>query len=188
MSTDNTVIDTCREALRSFTAGKNKTLWIVLLGLVGILLIGLSSCASGNEATAAQADEFEVAAYTAQLEKRLADMVMSIKGAGEAQVFVTLENGVEYIYANEEKTNSDHTERDDGQVSVSDDSQRTVVTVDDQNGKTGLLVTQIEPTVRGVVVTCEGAADETVATLVRQAVKTALNITDKRVCVIPYVG
>ncbi len=176
------------EWLRGMMTGKNKALWIVLLGLVGILLIGLSSCTAGEDVKAAQTNGFDVAVYTEQLEKRLADMVMSIDGAGEAQVFVTLENGARYIYASEEKTNSDHTQRDGGEVSVSDDSQRTVVTVDDRNGKTGLLVTQIEPTVRGVVVTCEGAADETVATLVRQAVKTALNITDKRVCVIPYVG
>ena len=53
-------------------------------------------------------------------------------------------------------------------------------------GKSGLLVTEIQPVIRGVVVTCEGAADETVAALVGQAVCTALDITEKRVCVIPY--
>ena len=71
-------------------------------------------------------------------------------------------------------------------MSVRDDSQKTVVTVDAADGKEGLLVTEIQPTVRGVVVACEGAADEEVAALVTEAVKTALNITDKRVCVIPY--
>jgi len=125
--------------------------------------------------------------YIAQLEERLERMVTSIDGAGQADVMITLENGVEYVYADEHKTNSDRVEQG-GNVEMRDDSQRTVVTVDAGDGKTGLLVTEIQPTVRGVVVTCTGARDEAVAAMVTQAVKTALNISDKRVCVIPYSG
>lgn len=154
------------------------------LGLVGMVLIGLSSLP--KDAGETPPPENDVSTYAAVLEERLETMVSSVRGAGASQVMVTLENGVEYVYANEEKINSDHTQSDSGDVSVRDDSQKTVVTVDADSGKQGLLVTEIQPTVRGVVVACEGANDETVAALVRTAVKTALNITDKRVCVIPY--
>ena len=163
-----------------------KSTWCMLLGIGGILLIGISTLLSGSETADTSTVTDSTAVYAAALESRLEEMVSSVAGAGACRVMVTLENGVEYVYANEEKSNSDHTQSDGGNVSVRDDSQKTVVTVDAEKGKEGLLVTEIQPTVRGVVVACEGASSEYVAELVKEAVKTALNITDKRVCVIPY--
>lgn len=49
------------------------------------------------------------------------------------------------------------------------------------------VVTEIQPTVKGVIVVCAGAADETVAERVRTAVQTVLHITARRVCVTPSV-
>ena len=160
---------------------------LVALGLGGIVLIGLSAFLARDERAQTGESVNTTAVYAAALEKRLAEMVSSIDGAGRATVMVTLENGVEYVYANEEKTNNDHSENG-AQISVRDDSQKTVVTVDDGSGKKGLLVTEIQPTVRGVVVTCEGATNDAVAARVMLAVRTALNITEKRVCVIPYTS
>ncbi len=158
--------------------------WIVVFGIAGMLLIGISTLWE-QKPTAPQTETTDTAQYIAQMEERLEQMVSSVHGAGRAEVMITLQNGVEYVYANEQKINSDHTESE-SQTSVRDDSHKTVVTVDDGDGKSGLLVTEIQPVVRGVVVACEGAADETVAALVSQAVCTALDITGKRVCVIPY--
>ncbi len=166
-----------------FSAGKGYRL-VLLLGIAGMVLIGVSTVWEKTP-PAVQTEASDTAQYVAQMEERLERMVSSVRGAGRAEVMVTLQNGVEYVYANEQKTNSDHTESE-SQTSVRDDSQKTVVTVDDGNGRSGLLVTEIQPVVRGVVVTCEGAADETVAALVSQAVCTALDISGKRVCVVPY--
>lgn len=49
------------------------------------------------------------------------------------------------------------------------------------------VVTEIQPTVKGVIVVCAGAGDETVAERVQTAVQTVLHITAKRVCVTPSV-
>ena len=68
---------------------------------------------------------------------------------------VTLENGVEYVYATQEKINTDRQE-DDGRISQRDDSDKSIIVVDTEDGKQGLLVTEIQPTVKGVVVVCEG--------------------------------
>lgn len=175
-----------QERLRTMLDGKHRYRWIIAIGLCGMVLIALSSLlGGGGEETPTASTPSDTAAYAAALEVRLAEMVSSIDGAGAAKVMVTLENGVEYIYASEEKSNSDHTENG-AQVSVSDDSQKTVVTIDAGSGKEGLLVTEIQPTVRGVVVACEGATDPQVTALVTAAVRTALDITEKRVCVIPY--
>lgn len=170
--------------LQAWLGGKHGYAWIVAAGVLGMILIALSSFWE-KDATVPMTDTQDTTVYIAQMEERLEQMVSSIRGAGRAEVMITLNNGVEYVYANEEKTNSDHTESE-SQVSVRDDNQKTIVTVDAENGKSGLLVTEIQPIVRGVVVACEGASDETVAALVNEAVRTALDIAEKRVCVIPY--
>ena len=49
------------------------------------------------------------------------------------------------------------------------------------------VVTEIQPTVKGVIVVCAGAEDEAVSDRVKTAVQTVLHITAKRVCVTPSV-
>lgn len=167
-------------------AGKNKTTLLVVCGVCGVVLIGLSAILGGDGQTTPSATAFDADSYTAALEDRLEEMVSCLEGAGAARVMVTLENGVEYIYADEQTVNTDRSEDGGGQVSTREDSKRSVVTVDGGDGKEGLLITQIEPSVRGVIVACEGAADANVAARVSEAVRVALDITEKRVCVIPY--
>lgn len=181
-------IERGKQLVKTWLKGKHKTTVLVVLGLCGVILIGASSFLGGqtDETAAPSSSTFDAEQYTAALEERLANMVSCVQGAGRARVMVTLENGVEYIYADEETLNTDRSEDGGGQVSTREDSKRSVVTVDGGEGKEGLLVTQIEPTVRGVIVACEGALDEAVAARVSEAVRVALDITDKRVCVIPY--
>lgn len=174
-----------RKQLEGWLHGPYRYRWLAIIGIGGILLIGLSSCFGNNPTGVVPKTTCDAASYAAALEERLCEMISAIEGAGRAEVMVTLNNGVEYVYANEEKNNTDHSENGE-QISVRDDNQKTVVTVDAGSGKEGLLITEIQPTVRGVVVACEGANDEAVALRVAAAVRTALDITEKRVCVIPY--
>ena len=48
----------------------------------------------------------------------------------------------------------------------------------------GKELTECEPTVRGVVVVVQGVLDDTAETEVKNVVKTALHVTEKRVCVV----
>ena len=52
-----------------------------------------------------------------------------------------------------------------------------------ENGRQGLLVTELQPTVKGVVIVCEGGDQPLVQQRVTDAVTIALNISSKRVCV-----
>ena len=56
--------------------------------------------------------------------------------------------------------------------------------MDTGDGKEGLLVTEIQPTVRGVVVVCDGGDRDDVRERVIQAVAVALDVSSKRVCVV----
>ena len=119
--------------------------------------------------------------YVFQLESSLKEMVSSIKGAGNTKVLVTLENTEETVYATEEKKNKEATEdKTDGQLSKkreSDDCEKKYITIKDADGTERAL------TVKGVVVVCDGGDIPEVQQRVTEAIKTALNITSKRVYV-----
>ncbi len=158
---------------------------IIVLGIAGIALIALSTF--WPKSTSSKADQNSASTLTAeefvqQTEKKLTELIGSIEGAGECRVMVTLENGVEYVYATEEDVDTDK-QQDSDKLSQSDKSKKSIIIVDTQDGRKGLLVTEIQPTVKGVVVICTGGDQEAVVKRITDTVTTALNITEKRVCV-----
>ena len=166
---------------------------IICIGILGIALIFISEFFKTNNAKKVTASTSSTASsstyeYVAQLENNLKELISSIKGAGNTRVMVTLENSEETVYATEEKKNKEATEdKSDGQLSKkreSDDCEKKYITVRDADGtERALSVTQIQPTVKGVVVVCDGGDIPEVQQKITDAIKTALNITSKRVYV-----
>jgi len=166
---------------------------IICIGILGIVLIFISELFKTNNAKKVTASTSATASsstyeYVAQLENNLKELISSIKGAGNTRVMVTLENSEETVYATEEKKNKEATEdKSDGQLSKkreSDDCEKKYITVRDADGtERALSVTQIQPTVKGVVVVCDGGDIPEVQQKITDAIKTALNITSKRVYV-----
>lgn len=160
--------------------------WIIFIGVVGLMLIGLSECVDSSSAVKDDSVSVSSEEFTKILENRLTEIISHIDGAGKSQVMVTLENGVQYVYATEQKSNSNRSE-DTGdtssRLSEQDDLEETVIVVDAAEGREGLLVTEMEPVVKGVVVICEGGDREEVRDKITKAVMTAVNITSKRVYV-----
>ena len=137
---------------------------LVAVGMAGILLILLSELLpSGKDGEADQGGD-TVAEQTLLLEQRLEKIVSGIDGTGRCRVMVTLENGVKYVYADVAGT-AGMTGRD-----------------------AGALVTELQPTVKGVAVVCEGGNDEGVRRRVTEAVTAVLHITANRVCVVAGNG
>ena len=169
--------------LEFLKGGKGRKL-IIALGIAGIGLILLSEFwpQQSKEAVAkASAEEF-----VTKTEEKLIAIIGSIEGAGTCQVMVTLENGVEYVYATQQKVNTDRQEGTDGnssKLNQRDDTEESIVIVETENGRQGLLVTELQPTVKGVVIVCEGGDQPLVQQRVTDAVTIALNISSKRVCV-----
>lgn len=167
------------------TDGKARK-WIIAAGLLGMALIFLSEFWPSSTQTSSAGKTLTSEEFVQKLEQRLTEVVGNIDGAGQNRVMVTLENGVQYVYATEQKTGSNRVE-DTGdssnRLSQQDDSEESVIVVDAEDGRKGLLVTELEPIVKGVVVVCEGGDQEDVQQRVSQAVTTALNITSKRVYV-----
>lgn len=171
--------------------GNRKVTLFIILGGAGVLLIFLSSFLPKAEKTADVPIPAETAAqeptneeYEKRYQQRIEQLVAKIDGVGAAQVTVTLDSGIEYVYAKEESKDTDRQSGSGETLSQRDSIDQKTILIEDENGrKKALLRTTLEPRVRGVVVVCEGGGDARVAERVTEAVKTALGISSTKVCV-----
>lgn len=127
--------------------------------------------------------------YAADLEADLAEMIRHIHGAGEVQVMVTIEKGVENIYATERKSSkqitNDKSADFDTKNQEQDNTETTYILLKDADGgQQAVAVTQIQPVVKGVVVVCDGGSNVQVEREIINAVTTALDISSAKVCVV----
>lgn len=177
-----------RQKLTLLLRGDGKTKLIVLAGVLGIALILISEFTpkqvQKTDATNPVGTNEE---YITRLEDKIYQLVTSIEGVGQAKVLVTLESGVEYVYASAEKKNTDvtqdYSDEEVKKLHEKGNSESSYILVDGGNGKEALIKTQIEPTVKGVVVVCEGADNYVVEERVLNAVTTALDLSSAQVCI-----
>lgn len=166
--------------------GDKKLKIVMIIGIVGIILIGITTFipekSSPENSTEIKQTMDE---YRTKAQDEVLELISSIEGVGVARVMITYKNGVEYVYAREEKQNTDKS----GGVGADDVIQRDnyeskTIMVEDENGrKTALVRTMLEPAVKGVVIVCEGGDDIFVQQKVIEAVKIAMGIGANQVCV-----
>ena len=82
---------------------------IVILGLLGIALIFLSGFSQNKTKTTEVSSALTASDYSESIEKKLSEQISEVVG-GKVKVMVTLETGVEYIYASEAKNNESEIE------------------------------------------------------------------------------
>ncbi|HCB64561.1 MAG TPA: hypothetical protein DEP43_01140 [Ruminococcaceae bacterium] len=177
-----------KKAVSIFNTDK-KIKWIVLIGMIGILLILLSEILPQNTKTPQDAVSVSIdnETFCRQTEEKIYNLVSSIQGVGKAQVWVTLESGAEYVYLQEEIRNTDTTKDYDSEgvktLREKDNSEQKYILVNKNGEEQPLLQKQLEPTVQGVVIVCEGAGSAQVNEQVVNAVTCALGISSNRVYV-----
>lgn len=185
------------QALRELFAGEKRVRLIVVLGLVGMALVLLSQLLSaGSQQKPKEVDtssaRFVSEEYIAGLETKLQGLVAGIDGVGRAQVMVTLESGVEYVYAQEEKRNTDLTRETregeaaavSGKVYEKENVEQKYILIEQNGEKQPLVTTELQPKIQGVVIVCDGADNVRVESDLINVVTTALNISSSRVCVV----
>ena len=163
------------QRLAAFGKGKGRRL-LLALGVLGILLIALSEWLPHRAANREEdaPSTLPIAQVEAALEKRIADIISQVEGVGSCRVMVTLESGSRFVYAADSTYNQTA-----GAVSGSE----KILQVETDNGPIGLPVAEIQPTVKGVVVVCDGGRDPSVCRQVTSLVSAAFNISSGRVCV-----
>ena len=149
-------------------------LLVVALYLLGGAGKGEPAAAQGEQPAAAQG---ELAA--AELEERLEQVLSCIRGAGRVDVMITYDSGPEIVPAMSTNVNSTGSETSEGSRSSS--SQQSTestepATVSGSGGNEPIVLKEIEPVVRGVIVVAEGAADIEVRLDLQRAVRAVLDI------------
>lgn len=172
-----------------FTVLKSKPKIIVIIGVIGIALIFLSVFFEKSpEKTVSTDVKITAEEYSSGLEKKLSEQISDVVG-GDVKVMITLESGIEYVYASESKNNESEVE--DAYSNKNQKSQKekqvqnSYITCKDENGnEVPLIVTEIMPNVKGVVVACKNGDNEVIGSAVKSLVTTALDISDSKVCVL----
>lgn len=167
-----------------------RTKIVVALGLAGMALILLSGIWPAKNQTVQNG--MTAQQYLEETEQRIGTLLSKVQGVGKVYVMVTLENSVQYVYAKDEKQSASSVMTyADGTPSKSEekgDTQQSYILVDSSNGKTPLVLTELQPTIKGVVVVCEGAKNPATQQRVISVVTTALGIRSIQVCVIESVS
>ena len=156
---------------------KDKTLRILLwVGVAGILLIGVSELWPARKESPQATTTLTAGQVEQALEQRITALLRQVEGVGNCQVMVTLESDSQAVYAADTVSSSGA----DGSASFSEQ----YLTVDTDTGPLGLLLTRLQPTVKGVAVVCDGGDNPVIQDRVIQVVSTAFHISERRVCVV----
>ncbi len=120
--------------------------------------------------------------YGSLLEKKLEDILSQLKGVNKVKVMITLEDTVEKIPAFNTTKNSETTSEVDSQGGTRE-IVREDMTIQAVTGSEGSLIVlkEIRPTVKGVIVIADGAEDLEVKEKLYEAVKTVLGIASNKV-------
>ena len=147
---------------------------LLMLGLGGLVLLLAASAFPGEKESLPPADEtgFDRERYAAQTEERLEALIGRLQGAGETMVMITLEEGENYVYVTDEKTEE-----------APSGYQTEHVIYNTGNGSAPLLKTTYMPVIRGVVVLCQGGEDPAVAGKITEMVSALLDVGTNRISV-----
>lgn len=170
---------------------KKAAVILVLIAFAGIILILLSEWVhfgSSESKQTVQSDDIQ--AYENETGQRLETIIGRISGVGRVQVLVTAESGVENVYEQDSKSQTDSSRQQGGDGSVQTQAsgtneQNPTVVENSGGGQQALLRVQKQPEVLGVVVVCDGGGSADVQESVVNAVTVALGITSNQVSVNP---
>ena len=123
------------------------------------------------------------------IEERLKKILENIKGAGKVEVMITFEIGSEIIPALNTVESTETTEEKDSnggtRIVTSQNKNNSTVVTNDTTGNKPVVIKEIKPQVKGVIVAAEGAENIEVKAKLYEAVKTVLQIPGHRVQVYP---
>jgi stage III sporulation protein AG len=187
MEDNNSVVS----RLDDFTKNPKFVRIIIIIGLVGIGLILLSGLFPEKSNTEENQKNSQIAyvsltQYENNLEQSLADIISSIDGAGKTRVMLTMDSTVEQVYATDKTMSQKDTVNsgEDTETNKDISANSTYITVELSDGtQQTVLLKEIQPKVRGVLVVCNGGNNSVVKEKIVDAVTKALDISSSRVSV-----
>jgi len=160
----------------------------ILLIIIVILTIYFASGAIGSQKeesdTPTVTQETQGTVSADSIEQKLKYTLSRIEGAGNVEVMITYESTGEIVPAIsvDKQTSTTKDDSDNGTSTTNtENTQSEVVTVGGSSGNSALVLKEISPKVRGVIVIAEGADDIMVKLNLLSAVETLLNISPDQV-------
>ncbi|WHH59641.1 stage III sporulation protein AG [Petroclostridium sp. X23] len=124
--------------------------------------------------------------YGEQLEKKLESILSQMQGVGKVSVMLTFHSGTEVVPATDTQSGGTVTEETDNQGGTRKVTQEQLnskpLMLNSSGGKQEpLILKELEPKIKGVIIVAEGASDMKIKSDIYQAVKTVLGIPAHKV-------
>lgn len=171
---------------------------LVVVIICVIILISLSifypkqepedmNSSSDQEVSQASTDtNIPESAYSDSMESRLESILSQIDGIGEVEVMITYETSTEVVPASNTTKSEQTTQESDKQggtrTTKQENTSENIVTVSDKDYKNSpIVIKEIKPIIRGVIVVAEGADNPEVKNNLIEAVTTIFQIKSHKV-------
>lgn len=125
---------------------------------------------------------YDVEEYTAKMEEKLCSILEGIDGVGNVEVMLTLDRGSEYVLAQDSKSQKS-TSMNEERLSREEDIESRPLIIKGSKGDEAVLLKQVEPKARGVVIVCDGGDIPIVRETVSSSVKALLEIPSNKIYV-----
>lgn len=179
------------DGIKHKLTGKNAPVILVIIGFIGIALIMLSDFAAKpakNASSATSSGSSNTEAYAASTEKKLSEIIGKIDGVGRVKIMVTVGSSEQNVYEQSQKSTDDTTvaSQSDGSTqkqSNTGNEQTPVVMDNGSGGQSALVKTQLQPTILGVAVVCDGGGDAEVQEHIIDTIMSILDVSSDHISV-----
>jgi len=147
---------------------------VIFAAILLLIIFGFSS--GGGSSPSGSTSSTTLAQYQKNLENQLSDVLSKIDGAGKVEVMITFDAGAEQVlaYSTDKQTN---TSSNNGNTTSSITERTQIVLV----GGQPVVLYEVQPKVKGVIIIAQGADNVKVKVQIMQAVSTILNIDTKEI-------
>lgn len=175
--------------------------WILLL-LAGVLLLAISFPAKRNKETTgmtgtentaegegASSGRADMDAYGKQIEKRVAEILSSMEGVGNAEVMVTLESKGETILQTDASSESGTTRETDseGGTRLTEEKSLNSQTVLVGGEESPYVTKELYPKVTGIVIVTEGGGEASIKAEISEAMEALFDLPAHKIKVLKRV-
>lgn len=190
------------KTMQGFLQNHGLNIRVIWLGLIGVLLLIFGSFFDGNllsskivpvpetkEDAALITNKGNDTSYEKNLENKLTQLLSRTKGAGNVAVSITVEGSSrqehEKNIVKETKTVQEK-DTSGGVRTTTEIKENQQVLVNKENGiDKPVILREINPEIKGVLVIADGAADSVVKANLTKAVETGLGIASYKITVLP---
>ncbi|PWL49128.1 MAG: hypothetical protein DBY39_01885 [Clostridiales bacterium] len=166
-------------ALNKAPAKKKIQYLAIALIMAVVLLLYFSTLTSDGEKQQ-QREQVQAEQTTAEIEDKLKVILSKVDGAGEVDVVINYESSSELVPAMSEQSNTS-SNQSETTSSETKNENRDIATIKEGGDTSALIIKEIQPVVRGVIIVAEGAGDIGVRLQLLEAVQTFLDVSAEKV-------